>query len=135
MAKKSQKAKKNVDKKSGKKVALTSASTTAHGAKTITTPITPLNDRVLLQELPEIATTRTTASGFIVPDDASKDTGGKRGKVVAVGNGRYEHGAHIPVSVSVGDTVLYQWGGDKISLNGEEYIIVRESEIIAILNS
>ena len=69
MAKKSQKAKKSVSKKSGKKVALTTTSTIAHGAKIITTPITPLNDRVRLQELPEIANTSTTVSGFFVLDD------------------------------------------------------------------
>lgn len=128
MAKKTKK--KVATKKSGKKVVSHTKNATA---KHVTSPITPLNDRVLLKELSDLETVRTTASGFILPESADKDMGGKRGKVVAVGSGRYEHGSHVPVVVSVGDTVLYQWG-DKISLNGEEYIIVRESEIIAILN-
>jgi|GEM_PF-245665 len=96
-------------------------------------PVAPLHDRVLIEELGEVSAQRTTASGFILPESADKDTGGKRGKVIAVGSGKYEHGMHVPMAVGVGDIVLYTWG-DKISLEGKEYTIVQESAIIAILN-
>ena len=96
-------------------------------------PIAPLGDRVLLKELGEADMQKTTASGIIIPDSADKDSGGKRGRVIAVGAGKIEDGKLVPVRVSVGQTVLYQWG-DKIKIGGEEYVIVRESEIIAVLN-
>jgi chaperonin GroES len=128
-------AKKKIIKKSAKKVKKVSKSkgvVKANIAKSIT-PIVPLGDRVLVRDLGNEEMYKTTASGIILPETA-KDEGGKRGKVVAVGEGRFEHGVRIPLSVEVGQTVLYSWG-DKISVSGEEYIIVRESEIIAIINS
>lgn len=98
----------------------------------ITALITPLYDRVLIQELGEEEMFKTSALGIIIPD-SGKDEGGKRGKVIAVGEGRVDDGVRIPVSVEVGQTVLYSWG-DKIKVGGDEFVIVRESEIIAILN-
>jgi hypothetical protein len=79
------KTKKSVAKKSGKKVVSHKKNVTAKHA---VSPIIPLNDRVLLKELTDIETVRTTASGFILPESADKDMGGKRGKVVAVVHGR-----------------------------------------------
>jgi chaperonin GroES len=90
----------------------------------------PLADRVLIEEVEEKA--GKTDSGIYIPDSAKEDRGAKRGTVVAVGAGRYEDGDLIPMSVSVGDTVLFQWG-DKISLEGKEYFLARESEIIAVI--
>lgn len=129
MAKKKQ-GKKAVRKAAAKKVKKVA---TTHTIRKGDGPLLPLGDRVLLQDLGEMEVERTTASGIIIPESTDKDTGGKRGKVVAVGNGRIEHGERIPLSVSVGDTVLYQWG-DKIKIGSDEYIIVRESEIIALFN-
>jgi chaperonin GroES len=60
------------------------------------------------------------------------DKGGKRGEVVAIGTGHYDDGKLIPISVEVGDTVIFQWG-DKIKENGKEYYIVKESEILAVI--
>ncbi|MDO8492752.1 MAG: co-chaperone GroES [bacterium] len=97
-------------------------------------PIMPLGDRVLITELADAEMERTTATGIIIPDSADKDSGGKRGKVVAVGSGKIDDGKRVPITVSVGNTVLYQWG-DKVKINDQEFVIVRESEIIAILNS
>lgn len=94
--------------------------------------VIPLHDRVVIKEDTE-SKEQTTASGIIIPVTAQEDKGSKRGRVVAVGNGRFDDGVHIPVSVKVGDTVLFQWG-DKIKVDNEDYYIVRESEILAILN-
>lgn len=94
-------------------------------------PIQPLQDRILVKEASSVEETMTK-SGIIIPAGAEEDKGSKKGTVVAVGSGRYEHGVRIPVSVKAGDTVLFQWG-DKIRVNDEEFYIVRESEILAII--
>ena len=93
--------------------------------------IRPLADRILVKEDTE-SKEKKTASGIIIPISAQEDKGGKRGKVVSVGQGRNEEGKIIPVSVKIGDTVLFQWG-DKVQLDNEEYYIVKESEVLAII--
>jgi len=100
-------------------------------SKTHSTEITPLGDRVLIKEDTSNKESKT-ASGIIIPITVSNDKGSKSGTVVSVGPGRYEDGKNIPVSVKVGDSVLFQWG-DKIKVGGEEYYIVKESEVIAII--
>lgn len=104
--------------------------------------IQPLGDRVLvLIRTGEKET--TTASGIIIPTGGDSDKESKRGEIIAVGPGRHEDGRVIPVSVKVGDKVLFQWG-DKLVLEetatsnasaakDEDYYLVRESEILAIL--
>ena len=94
--------------------------------------VQPLADRVIIREDTE-SKELTTASGIIIPISAQEDKGGKRGKVVAVGTGRVEDGKTIALSVKVGDVVLFQWG-DKIKVDNEDFYIVKESEILAILN-
>jgi chaperonin GroES len=94
--------------------------------------VQPLADRVLIKEIPEIEGEVKTKSGIIIPPTVQEDKGAKRGTVVAVGKGRFDDGKLVPLEVSVGDTVLYQWG-DKIKIDGEEYFIVRENEITAII--
>lgn len=94
--------------------------------------IQPLHDRVLIKESIIKAGEHTTASGFIIPVNVSDDKGAKKGEIIAVGPGRYEDGKLIPLSVKVGDTVLYSWG-DTVKFDGQEYSIVRESEIIAVI--
>ncbi len=94
--------------------------------------VQPLADRVIIKEDTE-SKEQTTASGIIIPISAQEDKGGKRGKVVAVGAGRVEDGKTIALTVKPGDTVLFQWG-DKIKVDNDDYYIVRESEILAILN-
>jgi CobQ-like glutamine amidotransferase family enzyme len=71
-----------------------------------------------------------TLSGIIIPASGDKNESTKRGKVVAIGEGKIEDGKKIPVSVSVGDVVIYQWG-DKMKIGGEEFTLVKDSEIIA----
>ena len=94
--------------------------------------IMPLADRVLIKEI-ETVPGGETKFGIIIPETVSDDKGAKKGKVIAVGQGRTENGKRIPMSVSVGDTVLFQWG-DMVKINGEEYYIVGEGSIMAVIN-
>ncbi len=91
----------------------------------------PLADRVLIKENSE-SREKKTASGIIIPINISEDKGSKQGEIVSIGNGHYEDGKLIPISVKVGDKVLFQWG-DKVKVDDEEYYIVRESELLAII--
>lgn len=101
--------------------------------KDITKKIKPLQDRILIKEDGE-SKEKKTSSGIIIPITVNEDKGSKRGEVVAVGQGRTEDGKIIPVGVKVGEKVLFQWG-DKIKIGEEEYYIVRESEVLAIIRS
>ncbi len=100
-------------------------------SKKIETEIIPLKDRVLIKENKESRENKTL-SGIIIPVTVNEDKGSKSGKVIAVGSGSYEDGKLIPVSVKVGDQVLFQWG-DKVVVSGEEYFLVKESELLAII--
>ncbi|MGB0185862.1 MAG: co-chaperone GroES [Flavobacteriaceae bacterium] len=87
--------------------------------------IKPLADRVLVE--PMAAETKT-ASGIIIPDNAKEKP--QKGKVVAVGNGTKDE----KMTVSVGDTVLYgKYSGTELKLDGQDYLIMRESDILAIV--
>ena len=99
--------------------------------KNIAKKIKPLADRVLVKEDTE-SKEKKTASGIIIPVSAEEDKGGKRGKIMAVGAGRIDEGKLVPMSVKVGDEILVQWG-DNIQIDGEEYYIVKESEILAVI--
>lgn len=93
--------------------------------------IKPLGDRVLIKEF-EAAEGGKTQSGIIIPDTVKEDRGAKRGEVMAVGPGRMEDSKTIPMSVKVGDKVLYQWG-DTVKIGETEYVVVSESNIIGII--
>jgi chaperonin GroES len=97
--------------------------------KKINVGIVPLGDKVLIREIADSQT--KTKSGIILPDSQDKDS--KKGKVVAVGKGKYENGKVVPVGVKVGDEVIYSWG-DKLTHEGVDYILVSESNISAIIN-
>jgi chaperonin GroES len=87
--------------------------------------IRPLADRVLIAPAPAET---TTASGLIIPDNAKEKP--KKGTVVAVGNGKVDE----PLTVKVGDTVLYgKYGGTDLKLDGVDYLMMRESDILAII--
>lgn len=94
--------------------------------------ITPVGDRVLIEELEEISE-NTTAAGIILPDNTGEKDETKKGKVIAVGAGELIDGKLRTPPVSVGDIVLYSWG-DKIKIDGTEYIIVGSGNIQAIIN-
>jgi chaperonin GroES len=87
--------------------------------------IKPLADRVLVQ--PAEAEVKT-ASGLYIPDSAKEKP--QKGTVIAVGNGKKDE----PMTVKVGDTVLYgKYSGTELSVEGSEYLIMREADIFAIL--
>ena len=87
--------------------------------------IKPLADRVLIE--PVQAETKT-ASGIIIPDNAKEKP--QKGKVVAVGKGTKDD----PMTVKSGDTVLYgKYAGTELKLEGNDYLIMRESDILAII--
>lgn len=87
--------------------------------------IKPLADRVLVE--PVEAETKT-AAGIIIPDNAKEKP--QKGKVVAVGKGTKDE----PTTVQVGDTVLYgKYSGTELKLDGKDYLIMRESDIFAIV--
>ncbi|WP_033960923.1 co-chaperone GroES [Psychroserpens jangbogonensis] len=87
--------------------------------------IKPLADRVLIE--PVQAETKT-ASGIIIPDNAKEKP--QQGKVVAVGKGTTDE----PMTVKTGDTVLYgKYAGTELKLEGKDYLIMRESDILAIV--
>ena len=87
--------------------------------------IKPLADRVLIEP---IAAETTTAAGIIIPDNAKEKP--QKGKVVAAGNGTKEE----PLTVKVEDTVLYgKYAGTELKFEGKDYLIMRESDILAIV--
>jgi chaperonin GroES len=93
--------------------------------------IKPLADRVLVKPS-EAAETKTTG-GIIIPDTAKEKP--QEGVIVAVGPGRTdENGAVIKMNVKVGDKVLYsKYGGNELKFDGEQYLIMSESDILAII--
>ena len=93
--------------------------------------VKPLGDRVLIREI--VKDGSETASGIIIPDTVNEDKGSKKGEVIAVGPGRIDDCKTMPMQVSIGDTVLFQWG-DQVKIGGVEYYIVSESNIIAVIN-
>ena len=87
--------------------------------------IKPLGDRVLVE--PMAAETKT-ASGIIIPDNAKEKP--QKGTVVAVGNGKKDE----PLTVKIGDVVLYgKYGGTELKLEVKDYLMMRESDILAIV--
>ena len=90
----------------------------------------PLADRVVVS----LATEKKTASGIIIPEIAAKDRP-ERGTVIAVGPGKLtEDGKRIPLEVKVGDEVVFsKYGPDEIKVEGQEYYILREDQILAVI--
>lgn len=102
------------------------------GAKSLV-PVIPLADRVVVRPLTETERGTKTTSGIIIPDAAQEKS--SEGIVVAVGVGKYERGARVPIGVSVGDRVLFgKYGHEEVKVAGQEYFIVSESNILAILS-
>lgn len=94
--------------------------------------ITPLGDRVLLRPIKE--SNQKTKSGIIIPDTIGKEVP-EQGEVLAVGEGRYENGKLIKVRLNVGDRVVFsKYGYDEIKVDNEEYFILKEENILAVIN-
>ena len=92
----------------------------------------PLHDRVLIEVLDG---SEKTAGGIIIPDTAQEEP--QEGKVVAIGGGaKTEDGKIIPMDVKVGDKVLFgKWSGTEVKIDGKEYNIMKESDIMGISTS
>jgi len=89
----------------------------------------PLGDRVIV--LPK-ESEEVTKSGIVIPDTAKEKP--QEGEVIAVGPGRIEEGKRIPMDVKVGDRIIYsKYGGTEVKIEGEEHLILRESDILAII--
>lgn len=93
--------------------------------------VRPLHDGVLIKRLEEM---HKTKGGIIIPDNAKEKP--SEGIVVAVGNGRISlDGKIVPMSVKIGDKVLFgKWSGTEIKVEGEDLLIVKEPEILAVLS-
>lgn len=90
----------------------------------------PLHDRVLVKRL---ESETKTASGIIIPDTAKEKP--SEGKVIATGSGtRQENGTIVPLEVKDGDHILFnKWSGTEVKVDGEDYIVMKESDIIGII--
>lgn len=92
--------------------------------------IRPLNDRILVKRLEQEA---VSAGGIIIPDSAKEKPA--EGKVVAVGNGKMnEAGQRVALEVKAGDRVLFsKYGGTEVKLDGEDFLIMREDDILGVV--
>lgn len=91
----------------------------------------PLNNYVLIQRIEE---ENKTAGGIIIPDTAKEKP--SRGRVIAVGDGIFEHGARVPMTVKPKDTVLFaKWASsaNEVKIDGNEYVLIKESDILGII--
>jgi chaperonin GroES len=92
--------------------------------------LAPLADRVVIKALEE---TETMRGGLYIPDTAKEKP--QQGEVIAVGPGRFEKDKRVPMDVKVGDKVLYgKYSGTEVTIDGEQYLILRESDVLAIVN-
>ena len=94
--------------------------------------IRPLNDRILVQR---IEAEEKTAGGILIPDNAKEKPA--EGRVIAVGSGKtLENGTRKPLEVKVGDRILFgKWSGSEVKIDGTEHLLVKEEEVLAILES
>lgn len=92
--------------------------------------VRPLNDRILVER---IEAQNKTAGGILIPDNAKEKPA--EGRVVAVGNGAIlESGSRRPLNVKVGDRVLFgKWSGTEVKVDGDERLLVKEDEVLAVL--
>jgi chaperonin GroES len=100
---------------------------TKHAAAT---KIAPLSDRVVVKAMED---TETMRGGLYIPDTAKEKP--QQGEIVAVGPGRFEDGKRVPLDCKVGDKVLYgKYSGTEVAVEGEQYLILRESDVLAVIN-
>src|SRR6476619_5767016 len=96
--------------------------------KTSTT-VTPLADRVVVRAMEE---TEQMRGGLFIPDTAKEKP--QQGEIIAIGPGKYEDGKLVPMTVKVGDKVLYgKYSGTEVTLDDEQFLILRESDVLAII--
>ncbi len=98
-------------------------------ALSVSVKVGPLADRVVVRSLEE---TEQTRGGLYIPDTAKEKP--QQGEVLAVGPGRFDEGKRVPMEVKVGDKVLYgKYSGTEVTIDGEILLILRESDVLAIL--
>ena len=99
-------------------------------ATSVTTTFTPLHDRILVRRVEEGETVR---GGIIIPDSAKEKP--QEGKVIAAGKGKSnDEGKVFPLDVKAGDTILFgKYAGTEIKIDGEEFLIMREEEVLGIV--
>src|SRR5829696_8897534 len=91
--------------------------------------VNPLADRVVIRALEE---TEQMRGGLYIPDTAKEKP--QQGEIIAVGPGKYEDGKLVPMSVKVGDKVLYgKYSGTEVTIDGEQLLILRESDVLAVV--
>lgn len=92
--------------------------------------VRPLQDRIIVQRIEE---EETTVGGIIIPDTAKEKP--QQGKIIAVGKGKVlDNGTRIEPDVKAGDKVLFgKYAGTEVKLDGEEYLIMREDDILGVL--
>ena len=100
------------------------------GSTAVEVKLRPLGDRVLVKPL---GREETTKSGIVLPDTAKEKP--QQGKVISAGDGKVkDDGKRIPLDVKAGDTILFgKYSGQEIKLDGEEYLIMREEEILGVI--
>jgi chaperonin GroES len=93
--------------------------------------VRPLHDRILVRRMTEEA---KTAGGIIIPDSAKEKP--QRGEIVAAGKGRIsDDGKILPLEVKIGDKILFgKYSGTELKLNGEELLMMREEDVLGIIN-
>ncbi len=95
------------------------------------TTFTPLHDRILVRRIEEGETVR---GGIIIPDSAKEKP--QEGEVISVGKGKSnDEGKTFPLDVKAGDRILFgKWGGTEIKIDGEEFLMMKEDEVLGILH-
>jgi chaperonin GroES len=94
------------------------------------TKVNPLSDRVVIRALEE---TEQMRGGLYIPDTAKEKP--QQGEIISIGPGKYEDGKLVPMSVKVGDKVLYgKYSGTEVTIDGENYLILRESDVLAVIS-
>ncbi|WP_058556350.1 co-chaperone GroES [Thiohalocapsa sp. ML1] len=94
--------------------------------------IRPLHDRVVVRRMEE---ERTSAGGIVIPDSATEKP--IQGEIIAVGNGKImDNGDHRSLDVKVGDRILFgKYSGTEVKLDGEEFLVMREDDIMGVIES
>jgi chaperonin GroES len=94
------------------------------------TKVTPLSDRVVVRAMEE---TEQMRGGLFIPDTAKEKP--MQGEIIFVGPGKYEDGKLIPMTVKVGDKVLYgKYSGTEVTIDDEQLLILRESDVLAVIS-
>jgi chaperonin GroES len=101
-------------------------------AVSVQVQLKPLDNRVVVQPVEK---EKTSSGGIVIPDSASQDKP-MEGVIVAVGPGKIDHGQKVAMSVSVGDKVLFgKYAGSEVKYEGQAYSIMREDDILAIIQA